>query len=62
MTVAECEQFIAEGHFAPGSMLPKVQAAMTFAKLGSGRKAIIASLYNAVDALKGNSGTAVTLE
>jgi carbamate kinase len=43
-------------------MLPKVQAAMTFAKLGSGRKAIIASLYNAVDALKGNSGTAVTLE
>jgi carbamate kinase len=62
MTVAECEQYINEGHFAPGSMLPKVQAAMNFAKLGSGRKAIITSLYNAVDALRGNSGTAVTLE
>lgn len=62
MTVAECEQYMNEGHFAHGSMLPKVQAAMNFAKLGSGRKAIITSLYNAVDALRGNSGTAVTLE
>jgi carbamate kinase len=62
MTVAECEQYIAEGHFAPGSMLPKIQAAMTFANLGSGRKSIIASLYNAVDALKGHSGTVITLE
>lgn len=62
MTVAECEQYMAQGQFAPGSMLPKVQAAMTFAKLGSGRKAIIASLYKAVDALKGDSGTAITLE
>lgn len=62
MTVAECEQYIAEGHFAPGSMLPKVQAAMTFAKLGSGKKAIIASLNNAIEALRGNSGTVITLE
>jgi carbamate kinase len=62
MTVAECEQYIAQGHFAPGSMLPKVQAAMEFAKLGSGRKAVITSLYTAVDALKGNSGTCITLE
>ena len=61
MTVAECEEYIAQGHFAPGSMLPKVQAAMAFARLGSDRKAIITSLYNAVDALKGTSGTVVTL-
>lgn len=59
MTVAEAEQYIQEGHFAPGSMLPKVQAAISFAK--SGHKTIIASLENAKDAIKGESGTAVTM-
>ncbi len=59
MTVAEAEQYCAEGHFAPGSMLPKVQAAMAFAR--SGHKTIIASLENAKDAIVGKSGTAVTL-
>ncbi len=61
MTVAECEKYIEEGHFAPGSMLPKVQAAMEFARLDPGKKAIIASLFNAVEALRGNSGTVITL-
>ena len=59
MTVAEAEQYCKEGHFAPGSMLPKVQAAISFAK--SGHKTIIASLENAKDAIAGKSGTAVTL-
>ena len=57
MTVAEAEQYCAEGHFAPGSMLPKVQAAMGFAKAGG--EAIIASLEKAADALKGESGTKI---
>jgi len=57
MTVAEAEQYCAEGHFAPGSMLPKVQAAMGFAKAGG--EAIIASLEKAADALAGKSGTRV---
>lgn len=61
MTVAEAEQYIKEGHFAPGSMLPKVQAAIMFAKANPGKKAIITSLYKAVDALEGNAGTAITL-
>ncbi len=61
MTVAEGELYIAQGQFAPGSMLPKIQAAMNFARLGEGKKAIITSLYKAVDALKGESGTVVTL-
>jgi carbamate kinase len=61
MTVAEAEQYIKEGHFAPGSMLPKVQAAMMFAKANPGKKAIITSLYKAVDALEGNAGTIITL-
>ena len=59
MTVAEAEQYCKEGHFAPGSMLPKVQAAISFAK--SGHKTIIASLENAKDAIVGKSGTSVTL-
>ncbi len=58
MTCAEAEQYIAEGHFAPGSMLPKVQAAMSFAR--TGKEAIIASLENAAAALRGESGTVVT--
>jgi carbamate kinase len=40
MTVAEAEQFIAEGHFAPGSMLPKIQSALRFLKNG-GQEVII---------------------
>ncbi len=61
LTVAECEQYIWEGHFAPGSMLPKVQAAAAFARLHPEKKAIITSLERAVDALAGQAGTIVTL-
>lgn len=61
MTVAECERYIAEGHFAPGSMLPKVQAAMLFTRLGPNKKAIITSLDKAVASLNGEAGTAITL-
>ena len=57
MTISEAEQYCAEGHFAPGSMLPKVRAAMAFAK--SGGTAIIAALENAEAALEGKSGTRV---
>ena len=57
MTVAEAERYCGEGHFAPGSMLPKVQAAMSFAATGG--EAIIASLEKAAAALKGESGTRV---
>lgn len=60
MTVEEAERYIAEGHFAPGSMLPKVQAAVKFAKSGEGRRAIISSLFKAVDALDGKTGTHIT--
>jgi len=59
ITSAEAEQYIREGHFAPGSMLPKIQAAVSFVKANPGRKAIITSLYKAVDALEGNAGTTI---
>jgi len=59
MTAEECRKYTEEGHFAPGSMLPKVQAAMMFARSGPGRKTIITSLYRAVDALYGKTGTEI---
>lgn len=59
MTVIEAKQYVEEGHFAPGSMLPKVQAAMKFAESGTGKTAIITSLYKAVDALDGKTGTRI---
>ena len=57
MDLAQAREYIAQGQFAPGSMLPKVLAAMSFAE--SGGKAIIASLEKAADAVQGRSGTAV---
>ena len=42
MTMAQAEQYIAEGHFAPGSMLPKIQSALGFLKSG-GKEVIITS-------------------
>jgi carbamate kinase len=59
MTVEEAEEYIKEGHFAPGSMLPKVLAAVKFAKANPGKKAIITSLFKAVDALEGKTGTII---
>lgn len=61
MTVAEAVKYMEEGHFAPGSMLPKVQAAVKFAKAHPDKKAIITSLYKAVEALEGKAGTVITM-
>jgi carbamate kinase len=60
LTIDEANKYIAEGHFAPGSMLPKVEAAIAFATSGVGKKAIIGSLEKAGLAIKGESGTAIT--
>ncbi|MBR4435642.1 MAG: carbamate kinase [Clostridia bacterium] len=59
LTIDEAKKYIAEGHFAPGSMLPKVEAAIKFAESKPGRKAIITSLDKAVEALAGKAGTTV---
>ncbi len=61
VTVREAAQYIAEGHFAPGSMLPKIEAACAFARSRQGRRAIITSLDKAVDALHGTAGTVISL-
>lgn len=56
LTVAEAEAYMNDGHFLAGSMGPKVQAAVRFAKW-SKKEAIITSLDKAVDALAGKTGT-----
>ena len=61
ITVKEAIQYMEEGQFAPGSMLPKVMAAVKFARRFPGKKAIITSLYKAVDALEGKTGTVITM-
>lgn len=60
MSLAEAARYVEEGHFAPGSMLPKVQAAMKFVRSDPGKKAVITSLDKALDALAGKTGTVVT--
>ena len=62
MTLAEAKQYCAEGHFAPGSMLPKVQAGMKFVTANPGKKAIITSLDKAIEALEGKTGTVITFD
>ena len=57
MNLEEAKKYCEEGQFAPGSMLPKVEACMQFAM--SGGEAIIADLKNAALALKGESGTKI---
>lgn len=59
MTLEEAEKYIKEGHFAPGSMLPKVEAAMQFAKSKPGRKALITSLEKAKEGIEGKTGTVI---
>ena len=59
-SAAEAKQYIKEGHFAPGSMLPKIEAALKFVESKPGRIAIITSLDKAVDAIEGRAGTTIT--
>lgn len=57
LTVEEANKYIDEGHFAPGSMLPKVQAAVDFARSKPGRTALITLLEKSREELQGKTGT-----
>ncbi|NLC26540.1 MAG: carbamate kinase [Fastidiosipila sp.] len=61
VTVEEMEQYCKQGHFAPGSMLPKVEAAIAFARSGPGRTALITSLARASAGIRGETGTAISM-
>ena len=60
LTVGEAQRYCEEGEFAPGSMLPKVQACMKFASSKAGRTALITLLEKARDGISGKTGTRIT--
>ena len=57
--IEKAKQYVEEGHFAPGSMLPKVQAAVKFAESKPGRTALITLLEKAKDGIQGKTGTKI---
>ena len=59
MSCEEAERYLADGEFAPGSMQPKVEAAVRFARSGPGRKALITLLERAADGIAGETGTVI---
>ena len=59
VSTSELENYLNEGHFAKGSMYPKVQACLNFVKSGKNKTAIIASLDNAKEAFKEKAGTII---
>ena len=61
LSVSDAKKYIEEGQFAPGSMLPKVQAAVDFAESKAGRAAMITLLEKARDGIHGKTGTKIHL-
>ena len=61
ISVDDAKKYIAEGQVAPGSMLPKVQAAVDFASSKEGRTAMITLLQKAKDGIQGKTGTKIHL-
>lgn len=59
MTIEEAEEYISQGQFEEASMLPKIQAAVSFIKAGKGRSSIITSLPKALDSIDGKAGTLI---
>ena len=59
MTVEEAEKYAAEGQFGVSSMLPKIDAAISFICAGKGRSAIITSMEKAEEAANGKAGTTI---
>ena len=59
LTPAKAQEYIEAGEFAPGSMLPKVQAAVMFAESKAGRTALITLLEKAKDGVAGKTGTQI---
>lgn len=59
LDIETLDKYIQEGHFAPGSMLPKIEAAKGFAVSKKGRRALITSLHKAKEGIQGKTGTII---
>ena len=60
LTIADAEKMIAEGEFEKGTMLPKIEAAISYLSVNPKGSVLITSLEAAADALKGKAGTVIT--
>lgn len=59
LDVKQAQKYIEQGEFAPGSMLPKIEACLEFVQSGENKRALITSLENLTKALKGEVGTVI---
>lgn len=59
LTVEQAKEYVRQGQFAKGSMLPKIEAAIRFAESGDGRSTLITLLEKAAEGIKGNTGTII---
>lgn len=59
LSTKEAREYISQGQFAKGSMLPKIEAALRFAESGEGRKTLITLLDKAADGIAGKTGTVI---
>lgn len=59
LSVTDTQNYISDGQFAPGSMLPKVEASLQFVKSGDARRSIITTPQRAYDAVRGRAGTII---
>ena len=62
LNTTQAQEYVEKGEFAAGSMLPKVEASIRFAKSKPGRMAVITSLENARNALLNKEGTIISDE
>lgn len=62
LNTKDARKYMAEGHFASGSMLPKVEAAVLFAESKPGRTALITLLQKAKEGIQGKTGTIIGID
>ena len=59
ITVADAKKYIEENQFASGSMLPKIEAGISFSEKGEGRTAVITDMAHAKEGYEGKTGTTI---
>ena len=60
LTVSEAKELIAQGHFEAGTMLPKIEAAISYLEKNTSGKVLITSIAAVAKAIKGKDGTIIT--
>ena len=61
INAAQAREYMAAGQFSRGSMLPKIEAGVSFIEKGEGRRAIITDIPHAKDGFREKTGTIIKL-